>query len=52
VQPSQDNCDHMLKKLEKGSTVICAKLPQINLNTSYQKVNKTKIKKKAHVKCF
>jgi hypothetical protein len=52
VQPSQDNCDHMVKKLEKGSTVTCAKLPQINLKTSYQKVDKLKIKKKAHVKCF
>jgi hypothetical protein len=52
VQSSQDNHDHMVKKFEKGSTVICAKLPQINLNTSYQKVDKTKIKKKAHVKCF
>jgi hypothetical protein len=27
VQPSQDNHDHMVKKLEKGSTVTCAKLP-------------------------
>jgi hypothetical protein len=52
VQPSQDNCDHMVKKLEKGSTVTCAKLPKINLNTSYQKFDKTKIKKKAHVKYF
>jgi hypothetical protein len=52
VQPSQDNRDHMVKKLEKGSTVTCAKLPQINLKTSYQKVDKPKIKKKAHVKCF
>jgi hypothetical protein len=52
VQLSQDNRDHMVKKLEKGSTVICAKLPQINLKTSYQKVDKTKIKKKSYVKCF
>ncbi|WP_428739587.1 hypothetical protein, partial [Sulfurimonas sp.] len=52
VQPSQDNRDHMVKKLEKGSTITCAKLPQINLKTSYQKVDKPKIKKKAHVKCF
>jgi hypothetical protein len=42
----------MVKKLEKGSTVTCAKLPQINLKTSYQKFDKLKIKKKAHVKCF
>jgi hypothetical protein len=52
VQPSQDNRDHMVKKLKNGSTATCAKLPQINLKTTYQKVDKTKIKKKAHVKCF
>jgi hypothetical protein len=46
VQPSQDNRAHMVKKLEKGSTVTCARLPQINLKTSYQKVDKPKIKKK------
>jgi hypothetical protein len=27
VQPSQDNRGHMVKKLVKGSTVTCAKLP-------------------------
>jgi hypothetical protein len=42
----------MVKKLEKGSIVTCTKLSQINLKTSYQKVDKLKIKKKAHVKCF
>jgi hypothetical protein len=52
VQSSQDNCDHMVKKLEKESTITYAKLPQINLKTSYQKVDKPEIKKKAHVKCF
>jgi hypothetical protein len=52
VQPSQYNRDHMVKKLEKGSTVTCVKLSQINLMASYQKVDKAKIKKKAHVKCF
>jgi hypothetical protein len=52
MQPSQDNRDYMVKKLENGSTVTCAKLSQINLKTSYQKVDKTKIKKKAHVKCL
>jgi hypothetical protein len=26
VQPSQDNRDYMVKKLERGSTVTCAKL--------------------------
>jgi hypothetical protein len=50
VQPSQDNHNHMVKKLEKGSTITCAKLSQINLKTSYEKIDK--IKKKAHAKCF
>jgi hypothetical protein len=35
VKPSQDNHDHMVNNLEKGSTVTCAKLPQINLKTYY-----------------
>jgi hypothetical protein len=52
VQPSQDNRGHMVKKLEEGSTITCTKLPQINLKASYQKVDKTKIKKKAHIKYF
>jgi superfamily I DNA and/or RNA helicase len=52
VQPSQDNRYHMVKKLEKESTVTCVKLPQINMKTSYQKFDKPKIKKKAHVKYF
>jgi hypothetical protein len=52
MQPSQDNRDHRVKKLEKGSTITCIKLSQINLKASYQKVDKTEIKKKAHVKCF
>jgi hypothetical protein len=52
VQPSQDNCDHIVKKLEKLSTVTCVKLSQINLKITYQKVDKTRIKKKAHVECF
>jgi hypothetical protein len=49
-QTSQDNRNDMVKKLEKGSIITCTKLPQINLKTSYQKVDKLKIKKKAHVK--
>jgi hypothetical protein len=49
LQPSQDNRDRMVKKLEKGSTVTCAKLPQINLKKSYQKIDKAKVKKKTHV---
>jgi hypothetical protein len=42
-----DNRAHIVKKLEKGSTITCVKLPQINLKTSYEKVDKPKIKKKA-----
>jgi hypothetical protein len=52
VLPSQNNCDYMVKKLENGSTVTCTKLSRINLKKSYQKMDKLKIKKKAHVKCF
>jgi hypothetical protein len=52
VQPSQDNCNYMVKKVEKGSTITCVKLPQINLKKSHQKMDKPKIKKKTHVKCF
>jgi hypothetical protein len=52
VQPPQDNRDHMVKKIEKGSIITCVKLPQINLKRSYQNVDNTKVKKKAHVKCF
>jgi hypothetical protein len=50
VQQSQDNRNYMVKKLEKESTVTWTKLAQINLKASYQKVDKTKIRKKAHIK--
>jgi hypothetical protein len=52
VQPCKDNHDYMMKKLEKESTVTCAKLPEINLKKSHLRLVKTKIKKKSHVKCF
>jgi hypothetical protein len=52
AQPSQNNRDYMVMKLEKRSSVTCAKLPQINLKKSYQKMDKPKIKKKAHIKYF
>jgi hypothetical protein len=52
VKPSQDNRDHMVKKLENGSTITYAKLSQINLKASYQRIDKTNVKKKAHVKCL
>jgi hypothetical protein len=41
-----------VKKLEKELTVTCAKLLQINLKKSDQKMDKIKIKKKAYIKCF
>jgi hypothetical protein len=28
IQPSQDNCENMVKKVEKGSTVTCFKCIQ------------------------
>jgi hypothetical protein len=43
VQQSQDNCDYMVKKFEKRSTITCAKLPQIDLKKSYKKLGKPKI---------
>jgi hypothetical protein len=51
MQPSQDNRDNMVKKLKKGSTITCAKLHQINLKKSSQKMDKPKMKEKAHVMC-
>jgi hypothetical protein len=52
VQPFHDNSDHMVKMIEKGLTVTCAKLPQISMKSYFQKIDKTKIEKKAHVNCF
>ncbi|TVU17092.1 hypothetical protein EJB05_33105, partial [Eragrostis curvula] len=37
VQPSQDNRDDMVKKLEKGSTVTCAKSPSNKLKKIHDK---------------
>ncbi|TVT98144.1 hypothetical protein EJB05_56576, partial [Eragrostis curvula] len=52
VQPSQDNHDDMVKKLEKGSTVTCAKSPCNKLKKIHDKGNKQTLKKKAQVMCF
>jgi paraquat-inducible protein B len=52
VQPSQNNSDNMMNKLEKGSSITYSKLPLTDLMKSHHKSNKYKIKKKAHVKCF
>ncbi|RCV16845.1 hypothetical protein SETIT_3G171100v2 [Setaria italica] len=49
VQPSQDNHEDMVKKLEKGSTDTCS-TPQLHL-----KNNKSKIQEEnnfKHIKCF
>ncbi|RCV20895.1 hypothetical protein SETIT_4G094700v2 [Setaria italica] len=48
VQPSQDNCEIMVEKIEKGSTVTCS-APQ------HLKICKSKIQennKFEHIKCF
>ncbi|TVT97828.1 hypothetical protein EJB05_56901, partial [Eragrostis curvula] len=52
VQPSQDNRDDMVKKLEKGSTVTCAKSPCNKIKKIHDKSNKQTFKKKAQVMCF
>jgi hypothetical protein len=52
VQPSQDNLDNMVNKLENGATVTCSKLPLTDLTKSHHKSSMYKIKKKTHVKCF
>jgi hypothetical protein len=46
AQPSQDNCDHMVKKLETGTTVACTKSLEENvkdLRISKRKEQKKKI---------
>ena len=45
VQHSQDNCEDMMKKLEKGSTVTCFKCPQPR-----KKIPDEKNKKKLTIK--
>ncbi|TVU06931.1 hypothetical protein EJB05_46967, partial [Eragrostis curvula] len=49
VQPSQDNRDDMVKKLEKGSTVTCTKSPINKLKKIHDKSDKQIFKKKAQV---
>ncbi|TVU02053.1 hypothetical protein EJB05_52419, partial [Eragrostis curvula] len=49
VQPSQDNRDDMVKKLEKGSTVTCTKSPINKLKEIHDKSDKQMFKKKAQV---
>ena len=53
AQPSQDNRDNMVKKLEKGTTVACTKPLQKNTKLSKKVMSKHQDKKsKAHDKCL
>jgi uncharacterized small protein (DUF1192 family) len=44
AQPSQDNCDHMVKKLETGTTVACTK--SLEENVKGLRITKRKEQKK------
>ena len=55
VQPSQDNCEDMVKKFEKGSTVTCSKCHQKGHKSnkcpqSRKKLSDEKNKKKLTIK--
>jgi hypothetical protein len=53
AQPSQDNRDNIVKKVEKGTTVACTKPLQKNTKLSKKDMSKHKEKKaKAHDKCL
>jgi hypothetical protein len=49
AQPSQDNCDNMVKKLQKGTTLACTKPFQKNTNKDMSKTQGEKIN--AHIIC-
>jgi hypothetical protein len=52
AQPSQDNHDNMVKKLEKGTIVASTKHLQKGTKLSKEDMSKTQGKEiKAHVKC-
>jgi hypothetical protein len=52
AQPSQDNRDNKVKKLEKGTTVVCTKPPQNNTKLSKKDMSKTQGEKiNAHTIC-
>jgi hypothetical protein len=52
AQPSQDNCDNMVEKLEKGITVASTKPLQKSTKLSKKDMRKTQGKEiKAHIKC-
>ena len=42
AQPSQDNCDNMVKKLEKGSNLASSKIQQKNHTSCNAKATKSK----------
>jgi len=50
AQPSQDNCDNLVKKLEKGSNLAPSKTQQKNHNSS--NVKATKSKKHGKILCY
>jgi hypothetical protein len=53
AQPSHDNCDNMVKKLEKGTTVACTNPLQKNAMFPKKGMSKHKENKaKAHDKCL
>jgi hypothetical protein len=51
VQPTQDSCDHMVNKLESGTTVI-RPLSQQKYKFSHQKRQEKVKKDLKHIKCF
>jgi hypothetical protein len=52
AQPSQDNRDNMVKKLEKGITVASTKPIKKSTKISKKDMSKTQGKEiKAHIKC-
>jgi hypothetical protein len=50
-QPTQDNCDHMVKKLESGATVTRLSSQQKYKSPHHKRQEKVK-KDLKHIKCF
>jgi hypothetical protein len=52
AQPSQDNCDNMVKTLEKGTTIVCTKPLQKNTKLFKKDMSKTQGEKiNSHTIC-
>ena len=51
VEPSQNNHEVMVKKLEKGTTATCVE-GSYKVHKKQVKSSKSRVKKKAHIKCF